>query len=124
MKSEEGLQQKVFNAVMRRSGSEYKHDLTLTLIDNTEIDVDDDLLVPCIIASGVPVNNVKSIEVNTQEISEKDWEAYYLQSQTGTLIDIAHHFEMDYEMNNVAYAKAEYSPRIYEMLQSDRLQFR
>ena len=92
MKSEEGLQQKVFNAVMRRSGSEYKHDLTLTLIDNTEIDVDDDLLVPCIIASGVPVNNVKSIEVNTQDIREKDWEAFDLQSQsqTGTLIDIAH----------------------------------
>ena len=119
-KSEEELQQKVYNAVMRRSyGS-----LTLTLLDNNRIGVDNALLVACIIVSGVPVNNVKSIEVNTQEISEKDWEAYYLQSQTGTLIDIAHHFEMDYEMNNVAYAKAEYSPRIYEMLQSDRLQFR
>ena len=67
-------------------------------------------LLECIAASGVPVNNIKKIQVRMEEISEKDWEAFYLQSGASLI------FQTEY---------CKYSPRIYEMMRSGRLtQFR
>ena len=120
MKSEESeeLQQRVYNAVLRRTIKRYiyKDDvLTLTLLNNTEIKIDSRPLLDCISASGVPLNNIKEIQarLDNSKISEKDWEAFYIQTLTGTVLQV-----------QVKY-HADYSPRIYEMLQSSRLtQFR
>ena len=68
-------------------------------------------LLESITASGVPLNNIKEIQASLESISEKDWEAFHIQTLTGTVLQVD--------------ANADYSPRIYEMLQSSRLtQFR
>jgi len=65
-----------------------------------------------ITASGVPLSNIKEIQARLWRISEKGWEAFHIQTITGTVLQV----QVDY---------ADYSPRIYEMLQSSRLtQFR
>ena len=125
MKSGEELQQPVYNAVLRRPIEDENEEisqhlsvfgqnsLTLTLLNNTEIKIDSRLLMKCITASGVPLNNIKKIQARLDEISEKDWEAFHIQTLTGTVLQV----QVGYE--------ADYSPRIYEMLQSSRLtQFR
>lgn len=112
MKSGEELQQRVYNAVLRRPTENERNNLTLTLLNNTEIKIDPRLLLYCISASGVPFNNVKEIQALVGKITEKDWEAFNIQTLTGTVLQV----QVDY---------ADYSPRIYEMLQSSRLtQFR
>ena len=67
-------------------------------------------LLECIAASGVPVNNIKKIQVRLKKISEKVWEAFYLQSGASLMVETI---------------GCDYSPRISEMLGSGRLtQFR
>ena len=115
MKSAEELQQKVYSAVLRRPIEYGDNVLTLTLLNNTEIEIDHIPLLDCITASGVPLNNIKEIQARLNGISEKDWEAFNIQTLTGT--------ELQVQVDN--YGSAHYSPRIYEMLQSSRLtQFR
>ena len=113
MKSvKEELQQKVYKEVMRRQdNAEYY--LILTLLDNTEIKISPRPLLACIAASGVPVNNIKKIQVRLEKISEKDWDALYLQSGASVL---------DIVQTGRYYGNgADYSPRISEMLGSGRL---
>ena len=106
----EELQQKVYKEVMRRQdNAEYY--LILTLLDNTEIKIAPSPLLACIAASGVPVNNIKKIQARLERISEKDWEALHLQSETSLL---------DIEETGFGNG-ADYSPRISEMLGSGRL---
>ena len=115
MKSGEELQQRVYNAVLRRTIDEEDEDyvLTLTLLNNTEIKIDPSPLLDCITASGVPLNNIKEIQARLYKISEKEWEAFHIQTLTGTVLQVE------------VIEHADYSPRIYEMLQSSRLtQFR
>ena len=74
-------------------------------------------LLACITASGVPVNNIKKIQVRLQRISEKDWEAFYLQSGA-SVMDIE-------QTGDISGDSADYSPRISELLGSGRMtQFR
>ena len=114
MKSGEELQQRVYNAVLRRTIEDRYNYLTLTLLNNTEIKMDQSPLLDCISASGVPLNNIKEIQARLYSITEKDWEAFYIQTLTGTELQV-----------EAGFLGAFYSPRIYEMLQSSRLtQFR
>ena len=120
MKAGEELQQRVYNAVLRRTIKRYiyKDDvLTLTLLNNTKIKIDPRLLLDCITASGVPLNNIKEIKADLDDgIAEKDWEAFHIQTLTGT--------ELQVQVSGIV-SRVDYSPRIYEMLQSSRLtQFR
>ena len=124
MKSvKEELQLKVYKEVMRRQvGKElshfYHYFIILTLLDNTEIKIAPSPLLACIAASGVPVNNIKKIQVRLWRISEKDWEAFYTQSGA-LLMDIE---QIGFDHVGVG---ADYSPRISEMMRSGRLtQFR
>ena len=122
MKSGEELQQQVYNAVLRRTIKRYishKDDvLTLTLLNNTEIKIDPSSLLDCITASGVPLNNIKKIQARLMGITEKDWEGFYVQTLTGTLLQVEVH-------KFISPSRAGYSPLIHKMLQSSRLtQFR
>ena len=117
MKSGEELQQRVYNAVLRRTITDWSSDcLTLTLLNNTEIKANRRLLLDCISASGVPLN-IKEIQATMDYITEKDWEAFDIQTLTGT--------DLKVQVDSYCSCSADYSPRIYEMLQSSRLtQFR
>ena len=121
MKSGEELQQRVYNAVLRKSiENNYNyHDVpTLTLLNNTEIKTDPSPLLDCISASGVPLNNIKEIQASLNRIREKDWEAFNIQTLTGTLLQVEVH-------KFITPSRAGYSPLIHKMLQSSRLtQFR
>ena len=109
MKSGEELQQRVYNAVLKRPIENKDNVLTLTLLNNTKIKIDSRPLLDCISASGVPLNNIRKMQARLEEISEKEWEAFNIQTLTGT------------ELQVQAKNSANYSPRIYEMLQSSRL---
>ena len=113
MKSDKEVQQQVYNAVLRRPIEDKYNDLTLTLFNNNEIKINPSPFLDSITASGVPLNSVKEIQVRLDKISGKDWEAFNIQTLTGTLLQVQ------------VSGSADYSPRIYEMLQSSRLtQFR
>ena len=115
MKSGEELQQRVYNVVLRKLIRNRDNVLTLTLQNNTEIKTNPSPLLDCITASGVPLNNIKKIKARLNKITEKAWEAFYIQTLTGTEFQV-----------KVGYpGSTNYSSRIYEMLQSSRLtQFR
>ena len=116
--SSEDLMQQLYSSLMTRNlknPKEYialiKHKF-LPLLKN-KIKINPSPLLESITASGVPLNNMKKIQARLFEISEKDWEAFHIQTLTGTVLQV--------QVTGSAY----YSPRIYEMLQSSRLtQFR
>ena len=111
MKSvKEELQQKVYKEVMRRQDEDTRNVLILTLLDNTEIKIASTPLLACFTASDVSVNNIKNIKARLERISEKDWEAFYLQSGASRLI-----------IEQTGYYGADYSPRISGMMRSGRL---
>ena len=107
----EELQQKVYKEVMRRQdNAEYY--LILTLLDNTEIKIASTPLLACVTASDASVNNIKNIKARLERISEKDWEAFYLQSGASL---------MDIDVIGFYSGGADYSPRISEMMRSGRM---
>ena len=118
--SSEDLLQELYSSLMKRTlenPGEYitlvKHKF-LPFIKN-KIKISPRPLLACIAASGVPVNNIKKIQARLERISEKDWEALHLQSETSLL---------DIEETGFGNG-ADYSPRISEMLGSGRMtQFR
>ena len=112
MKSGEELQQRVYNAVLKRPIENKDNVLTLTLLNNTEIKINSRPLLNCVSSSGVPLDNIKEIQARLIGIREKDWEAFHIQTLNGTVLQ-------------VQVTRSDYSPRIYEMLHSSRLtQFR
>ena len=113
MKSGEELQQRVYNAVLIKPIENEYNVLTLTRLNNTEIKTNPSLLLDCISASGVPLNNIKKIQARLYYISEKDWEAFNIQTLTGTALQV--------QVGGGVFSRVSYSPRIYEMLQSSRL---
>ena len=98
-KSGEELQQRVYNAVLRRTTEDEKN--TLTLLNNTEIKIHPRPLLNCISASGFPLNNIKEIQARQTLITENDWEAFNIQTNTRTVLQVQ------------VGLYADYSPRIY-----------
>ena len=116
--SSEDLMQQLYSSLMTRNLKDSRYYIALVkhkflpLLKNK---INPSPLLDCITASGVPLNNIKLIQARLRSgvISEKEWEAFYIQTLTGTVLQV----QVDYA--------ADYSPRIYEMLQSSRLtQFR
>ena len=115
--SSEDLMQQLYSSLMTRNLKDPKYYIALVkhkflpLLKN-KIKINPSPLLESITASGVPLNNIKKIQASLDKISEKDWEAFYIQTLTGTELQ-------------VGVDETDYSPRIYEMLQSSRLtQFR
>ena len=112
--SSEDLMQQLYSSLMTRNLEDPKYYVALVkrtflpfLLSKIKINPRSPLL-DCMTASGVPLNNIKKIQASLDKISEKDWEAFYIQTLNGTVLQV----EVDY---------SAYSPRIYEMLQSSRL---
>ena len=118
--SSEELMQKLYSSLMTRNLKDPEHYIALVKhkflpLPKNKIKIDPRPFLNCISASGVPLNNIKKIQARLDEISEKVWEAFHIQTLTGTVLQV----------QVGGYNSADYSPRIYEMLQSSRLaQFR
>ena len=113
--SSEDLMQQLYSSLMTRNLKNPKCYIALfkqkflPLLKNK---INPSPLLDCISASGVPLNNIKEIQARLDSISERYWEAFHIQTLTGTVLQ-------------VQVRTTNYSPRIYEMLQSSRLtQFR
>ena len=117
--SSEDLMQQLYSSLMTRNLED--HDEYIALIKHKFLPllknkIDQRPFLECITSSRVPLNNIKKIQVRLYEISEKDWEAFNIQTLTGS--------ELQVQVSGWLQAAA-YFPRIYEMLQSSRLtQFR
>ena len=110
--SSEDLMQQLYSSLMTRNLKDpecyialVKHKF-LPLLKNK---IDPRPLLECITSSGVPLNNIKKIQARLYWMSERNWEAFHIQTLTGTVLQV------QVEDN------ADYSPRIYEMLQYSRL---
>ena len=112
MKSSENLVEQVYS-VLRSKPSEDEYDvITLTLHNNTEVTIDSQPFLQCLRNCGIPLNNIQELKTKCREVTEEDWEAFYIQTGSGTILDIE---QIDY--GDSVY----YSPRILEMLQSHTL---
>ena len=117
--SSEDLMQQLYSSLMTRTLKDPEYYILLVkqkflpLLKN-KIKINPSPLLESITASGVPLNNIKKIQASLDKISEKDWEAFYIQTLTGT--------ELQVEVTGIGITSgASYSPRIYEMFQSSRL---
>ena len=70
------------------------------------------ILLPCVLASGVPVKDIKTINVKMRTIGERYWEAFHILTRGGAVIEEIH-FEDGYV--------ADYSPVIQEMIKGGKL---
>ena len=116
--SSEDLMQQLYSSLMTRNLKDPRYYIALVkhkFLPLLKDKIDPRPFLDCITASGVPLNNIKKIQARLNEISEKDWEPFYIQTLTGTVLQV----------QVCLHGSAHYSPRIYEMLQSSRLtQFR
>ena len=105
----------VYSVLLSRP-SKVKHNvITLTLHNNTEVTIDDQPFLLCLRSCGIPLNNIKGLKAKCS-VTEEDWDAFYIQTGSGTILDIQQE-GYDFEYNGIA----SYSPRIFEMLQSQTL---
>ena len=115
--SSEDLMQQLYSSLMTRTLKDPEHYIALvkhklfSLPKNKIKKIDPRPFLNCISASGVPLYNIKKVQASLKEISEKDWEAFHIQTLTGTVLQV----------QVGGWPGACYSPRIYEMLQSSRL---
>ena len=112
----EDLMQQLYSSLMTRNLKDPIHYIALVKhkflpLPKNKIKIDPRPFLNCISASGVPLNNIKKIQARLEWITEKEWEAFNKQTLTGTELQV----QVGY------YPGSEYSPRIYEMLQSSRL---
>ena len=113
MKSSENLVEQVYS-VLRSKPSEDEYDvITLTLHNNTEVTIGSYPFLQCFSNCGIPLNNIQELKAECSRVTEEDWEAFYIQTGSGTILDI--------KQRGPIHDSAAYSPRILEMLQSHTL---
>ena len=112
MKSPDDLQQQVYSAVLSMSRSSRDGDGIITVRNKqffkSVVKVTKYPFLQCLGASGIPMRQIKHMKAKCEEVTEEDWEAFYIQTESGTILDIK-------------CVHAAYSPRILEMLQSHTL---
>ena len=112
VKSSENLVKQVYSVLLSRSrpSEDEKYVITLTLHNNTEVTMDSQPFLQCLRSCGIPLNYIQNMKAECEEVTEEDWEAFYIQTGSGTILDI-----------EIGYRGAAYSTRILEMLQSHTL---
>ena len=78
----------------------------------SETRISPDLLLPCVLASGVPAKEIKIIKVTSKKITTSDWVALDILTTGGTVIQ---------EVQSSGCDGAEYSPLIYKMMKQGKL---
>ena len=79
----------------------------------TKTIVDPDLLLPCVLASGVPVKDIKRITAQLVDITTSDWESFRIMTRGGAVIQ-------EIQCRDLI-SGADYSPIIHEMIQEGKL---
>ena len=113
----ETLQQELYQCILAKSSTDPRECITLKSFRKgllpfvkTKTIVDPDLLLPCVLASGVPVKNIKTIEAELKDITTSDWESFRIMTRGGAVIQ---EIQCEYQ--------ADYSPTIHEMIQEGKL---
>ena len=113
----ETLQQDLYHCILAKSSTDLRECITLKSFRKgllpfvkTKTIVDPDLLLPCVLASGVPVKNIKTVTAQLKVITTSHWESFRIMTRGGAVIQ-------GIQCNNVA----NYSPTIYEMIQEGKL---
>ena len=113
MVASQGLQQQVYAAVLSRVVRDPENVITLVekrWLINTKITTDAEPLLSCLRASGLPVNNIKTLKAKLRKIPEAEWDRLCVQTGQGSDTKLEVKGEVVY-----------FSPRISEMLRSARL---
>ena len=113
----ETLQQDLYHCILAKSSTDLQECITLKSFRKgllpfvkTKTIVDPDLLLPCVLASGVPVKNIKRITAQPKNITTSNWESFRIMTRGGAVIQ---EIKCRY--------KADYSPIIHEMIQDGKL---
>ena len=116
----ETIQQDLYNYILAKPSTDPRKCITLESFRKgllpfvkTKTIVDPDLLLPCVLASGVPVKNIKTITAQLK-VTTSHWESFRIMTRGGAVIQ-----EISWDSMGV------YSPTIHEMIQEGKLlQFR
>ena len=108
----EDLQQELYHCILSKPSTDpYK---CITLVrkgSNTETKVDPDLLLPCVHAMGVPVDDIETIKATLwREVKTSDWESFEILTRRGAVIQ-----EIRFRY------LAGCSPVIHDMIEQERL---
>ena len=113
----ETLQQDLYHSILARPSTDPEKCITLKSFRKgllpfvrTKTIVDGDLLLPCVLASGVPVKNIKTIKAQMLEIETSELESFRIMTIGGAVIQ-----EIHWTYRGV------YSPVIHEMIQEGKL---
>ena len=113
VEASQGLQQQVYTAVLSRVVRDPENVITLVekrWLINTKITTDAEPLLSCLRASGLPVNNIKTLKAKLRKIPEAEWDRLCVQTGQGS--------DTKLEVKGEVVC---FSPRISEMLRSVRL---
>ena len=109
----ETLQQELYHCILAKPSTDPGQNITLESFRKgllpfvkTKTIVDPDLLLPCVLASGVPVKNIKIITAQLVVIITSHLESFRIMTRGGAVIQ-----EIQCE------DWANYSPTIHEMIQ-------
>ena len=111
----ETLQQELYQYILAKFSTKSYYRITLFRkgllpFVKTKTIVDPVLLLPCVLASGVPVKNIKTITAQLKVITTSDWESFRIMTRGGAVIQ---------EIQCSRWA--DYSPTIREMIQDGKL---
>ena len=115
-KTVETLQQELYHCILAKPSTDSHNRITLVrkgLLSffNTE-KTDQDLLLPCVQASRVPVKDIKTIKAELwKKVTRSDWESFDILTREGAVIQ---------EIDGWLYGAA-YSPVIHEMIKQGKL---
>ena len=117
----ETLQQDLYHCILAKSSTDLQECITLKSFRKgplpfvkTKTMIDPVLLLPCVLASGVPLRNIKTIKAQLHAVTTSDWESFRIMTRGGAVIQ-----EISWDSMGV------YSPTIHEMIQEGKLlQFR
>ena len=113
----EDLQQELYQCVLAKPLTDSSNNITLVrngFLPFIETTVDRHLLLPCVLASGVPVRDVKTIKATLEEVTTSDWESFDILTRGGAVIQ-------EIQCGTDRYDCAVYSPIIHEMIQQGKL---
>ena len=113
----ETLQQELYHCILAKPSTDDEESITLKSFKKgllsfvkTKTIVDPDLLLPCVLASGVPVKNIKTIKVILNEVTTSNWVSFDILTREGAVIQ---------EIKS--WDGAAYSPVTLAMIQQGKL---
>ena len=116
----ETLQQELYHCILAKPSTDLRKCITLKSFRKgllpfvkTKTIVDPDFLLPCVLASGVPVKNIKTITAQLGDITTSEWESFRIMTRGGAVIQGIHCRDL--------ISGADYSPTIHEMFQEGKL---